>query len=54
MTHVTANNGRKYALLSEEMLKLYKNLNQNASHTESPEFMKAKKLDREILDILHN
>ena len=36
------------------MLKLYKNLNQNASHTESPEFTKAKKLDQEILDILHN
>lgn len=44
--------GRKYALLTEEMYRTLKNLNQRSEQTESPEFVKVKQLDDQIKKIL--
>ena len=45
-------NGKKYAVISEELYKYLRSANQRAEQTESPEFQKVKTLDDKIQEIL--
>ncbi len=46
--------GKKFAMISEEMYKTLTNINQNIEQTQSAEFVKIKKLDDKIQEILSN
>jgi len=44
--------GTKYALLTEQMYKTLKNMNQNVEQTQSEEFARAKRLENKIQEVL--
>jgi len=49
---INGNHGKKYAVISEELYKTLRNMNQQVEQTQSPMFQKIKMLDGQIKNIL--
>ena len=49
---LSKSNGRKYAVISEQLYKSLRDINQRTEQTQSPEFKRVKDLDEEIHEIL--